>query len=207
MNSKIAAILLLTMSTPSAFAADEKPSLGEPTLGGSGCKKGTVSWVLSPDDHTLSILFDDYRVEAGNGTRVDVKECTISIPIQVPSGHFLTVFQVDYRGFNSLPKGAASDFDADYEFQGGPDPKGRKTKPTKGPVIGDFIETTRDRVRSFCGGANILNIHTTLKVQTNAQQDQAISQIDSKDMTVPGGKKPRKMQYKMELKKCNEARR
>jgi hypothetical protein len=187
----------------SSLGAASGPTLGEPTFSGSGCQSGTVSSVLSPDDQTLTVLFDDYRVDAGNGTQTDVKECFLLLPIQIPSGYTLTIFKVDYRGFNSLPKGAQSTFLSEYVFQGSPDPKRKKVKSFKGPLMGDFYESSSEQAKSLCGGENKLKIHTVLTVQSNSQQDQAFAQIDSKDMTSPNRKEKRKMTYKMMLKRCS----
>ena len=97
-------VALLNAVSASADYQDSV-ELGEPAYGGTGCPSGTASVTLSPDASSLSLLFDTYTVEAGGNTgkRVDRKGCNIAIPVHVPQGYSVSVFQVDYRGFNSLP--------------------------------------------------------------------------------------------------------
>jgi hypothetical protein len=77
----------LVLSAP-AFATHDDISLGEPGYGGTGCPDGTVSVTLSPDQKSLSLLFDQYQVEVGGdtGKSFDRKSCNIAIPVHVPQG-------------------------------------------------------------------------------------------------------------------------
>ena len=62
----IAALLIGSSFAGTAFADDI--ALGEPGYGGTGCPDGSASVTLSPDAKSLSILFDEYYVEAGGET-------------------------------------------------------------------------------------------------------------------------------------------
>lgn len=46
------------------------------------------------------------------------KTCNIAVPVHVPQGYSVSIFQIDYRGFNSLPYGAYSRFNVEYFFAG-----------------------------------------------------------------------------------------
>ena len=61
-------------------------SLGVPGYGGSGCPGGSASVTLSPDGKSLTLIFDQFIVEAGGptGKRIDRKNCDIAIPVHVP---------------------------------------------------------------------------------------------------------------------------
>src|SRR3982750_1792818 len=61
------ASLILVGGLPT-FAHADDISLGQPGYGGTGCPGGSVSATLSPDAKSLSILFDQYQVEAGGDT-------------------------------------------------------------------------------------------------------------------------------------------
>ena len=89
--------------------------LGTPEYGGTGCPAGSASAVLSPNEDTVSILFDNYVAEAGGqtGRRFDRKSCAIGIPVQVPQGYSVAVFAVDYRGANIVPSGGMNRFNAE----------------------------------------------------------------------------------------------
>lgn len=93
-------------------------TLGEPDFRGNGCGRGKASAVISTDGQTLSILFDEYTVEAGGNLRQrnDRKQCNVIIPVNVPNGYSVAVFKVDYRGFVAVPAGAEAQFNVDYNF-------------------------------------------------------------------------------------------
>ncbi len=160
-------------------------TLGNPGYGGTGCPAGSASVSLSPDQTALSILFDQYAVEAGNGRTMDRKSCNIAIPVRVPQGYSISVFQVDYRGFNSLPSGARSQFNVEYFFAGSRGP--RQTKNFFGPAanlyeLTDYL-TAEAVVWSACGADTNLRVNTSMLVQTNRAQQQAMATVDSADVT------------------------
>ncbi|HZY67241.1 MAG TPA: DUF4360 domain-containing protein, partial [Devosia sp.] len=99
------AALLIGSSVAGASYADDI-ALGEPGYGGTGCPDGSASVTLSPDAKSLSILFDEYYVEAGGSTNksLDRKSCNIAIPVHVPQGLSVSILNIDYRGYNSLPQ-------------------------------------------------------------------------------------------------------
>lgn len=160
-------------------------SLGVPGYGGTGCPASSASVTLSPDQTALSILFDNYVVEAGNGRTIDRKSCNIAIPVHVPQGYAISVFQVDYRGFNSLPVGARSTFNVEYFFAGS---RGvRQSKSFYGFANGLYELTdnltAESVVWSACGADTNLRVNTSMLVQTNRMQQQAMSTVDSADVT------------------------
>ena len=93
-----------------AVAHADDIKLGVPGYGGSGCPSNSVSATLSPDSKSLSLLFDEYIVQAGGdtGKSLDRKTCNVAIPVHVPQGRSVSVLAIDYRGFNQLPRGARS---------------------------------------------------------------------------------------------------
>ena len=102
--------------------------LGEAGYGGSGCPSGSASVTLSPDNKALSILFDEYMVEAGGHERkIARKSCNIAIPVHVPQGFSVSIIEADYRGYVSLPSRAQARFSAEYFFAGKRGPKYRKS--------------------------------------------------------------------------------
>ncbi len=115
--------------------------LGSPAYGGSGCPGGTASASVSPDQQSLSILFDQFSAEAGGttGKRVDRKSCNLSIPVEVPQGFSVAVIGVDYRGYLNVPSGAMSRFDAEYFWAGSRGP--RISRSFYGPIDDGFDVT------------------------------------------------------------------
>lgn len=168
----------------SSASAQSVIQLGQPGYGGTGCPSNSASVSLSPDQSSLSILFDQYVVEAGNGRSMDRKSCNIAIPVRVPQGYSISVFQVDYRGFNSLPAGARATFNVEYFFAGS---RGvRQAKSFYGPAanlyeLTDHL-TAEATVWSACGADTNLRVNTSMLVQTNRRQDLAMATVDSADV-------------------------
>lgn len=185
MKSKLLLTLVGVLSTISLTAEANQIRLGQPAYGGTGCPAGSASVTLSPDQSALSILFDSYVAEAGAGRRVDRKSCNISVPVEVPSGYSVAVFQVDYRGFNSVPRGGQSRFDAEYFWAGAQGP--RISRTFVGPVndvysISDGL-IANTMVWTPCGASVNLRVNTSMMAQSNARGEQTLATVDSADIS------------------------
>lgn len=160
--------------------------LGIPAYGGTGCPAGTASAVLSPDQKTLSVLFDQYQAEAGGvtGRTLDRKACNLAIPVHVPQGFSISVFQIDYRGFAALPPAGRARFNVEYFFAGSAGP--RSSKSVVGPTNQDYALTdilgAAALVWSPCGADTNLRINSNLMVQTNSAMQDALATVDSADI-------------------------
>lgn len=178
-----AAVIVMLASQASAQGLQ----LGEPAYGGTGCPAGTASVSVSPSNDAVSILFDQYVAEAGRTTarRIDRKSCNITIPVFVPSGYSVAIFQVDYRGYNAIPAGGQSRFDAEYFWAGSRGP--RISRIFNGPtndifsVRDDLVATTL--VWSPCGASVNLRINSSMMAQANSRMDQTLAMVDSADIS------------------------
>jgi hypothetical protein len=161
--------------------------LGTPASGGTGCPVGSAAIVLSPDEQAISILFDKYVVEAGytNGRRVDRKSCNLVVPIEIPEGYTVALIKADYRGFNAIPEGGKSRFNAESFWAGERGPALSKT--FRGPLADHFLVEDNQAVESLvftpCGQSVNLRVNTSLLVATNESFDQALSAVDSADLS------------------------
>ncbi|MCS6838468.1 MAG: DUF4360 domain-containing protein [Bdellovibrionaceae bacterium] len=161
--------------------------LGTPSYGGSGCPAGTASVSVSPDGSTITILFDQFTAESGghSGKQVDRKSCNLSIPVEVPQGYSVAIFQVDYRGFNSLPWGARSQFEAEYFWAGS---RGRRvSRSFFGPLNDNFFIRdellARTLVWTPCGKSVNLRANVAIMNQTNNFMEQTLTAVDSADIS------------------------
>jgi hypothetical protein len=192
----IAALLIGSSFAGTAFADDI--ALGEPGYGGTGCPDGSASVTLSPDAKSLSILFDEYYVEAGGSTNksLDRKSCNIAIPVHVPQGLSVSILTIDYRGFNSLPSGARSVFNVEYFFAGQKGPTFSKT--FNGKLEKDYLITNKLQatalVWSACGADVNLRTNSSIRVQTTQNKD-ALATVDSEDINAA-------IKYQLQWKKC-----
>ena len=179
-------ILIAALAASWPAYAQQSITLGEPTYGGTGCPGGTVSTVLSPDATSLSILFDQYFVEAGQavGRSFDRKSCNIAIPVGVPQGLSVSIIAVDYRGFNALPSGGRSTFQVEYFFAGTRGPTFARN--FNGPLTDDYLIrnelTAAALVWSACGADVILRTNSSLRVTTTAGRD-ALATVDTEDVS------------------------
>jgi hypothetical protein len=197
-NAMKVATLLGALSIASNVQAAQDISLGEPGYGGSGCPEGTASTTLSPDNKSLSILFDEYIVEAGEyaGKRIARKSCNIAVPVHVPQGFSIALINVDYRGFNSLPYGTSSKFSAEYFFAGQAGPK--FTKTFRGELDDDFTLgntlAATSMVWSRCGADVNLRVNTSMLVKSRGPE--AMSMVDSADINAG-------LVYHLQWKRCH----
>lgn len=162
--------------------------LGQPGYGGTGCPAGSASVTLSPDEQAISLLFDSYVAEAGRttGRTVDRKSCNITIPVSVPQGYSVAVFQVDYRGYNFLPGGGArARFDVEYFWAGSRGP--RVSRTFMGPMNDNYTLTdnlvAQTLVWTPCGASVNLRINSSMMAQSNSRMDQTIATVDSADVS------------------------
>lgn len=196
MNKLLLSVATLLMCATSY--AQNTISLGEPGYGGTGCPAGSVSVTLSPDAQSLSLLFDQYYVEAGGATKksFDRKSCNIAIPVHVPQGYSVSVLEIDYRGYNFLPTGATSQFNVEYFFAGSTGPKFQKT--FKGPLDTEYFLnntlTASAAVWSACGADVNLRTNTSIRVTTK-QNKEALATLDSQDVSAA-------VIYQLSWKKC-----
>jgi hypothetical protein len=191
------AALLIGGSFASIAQADDI-ALGLPGYGGTGCPDGSASVTLSPDAKSLSILFDQYFVEAGGTTNksFDRKSCNIAIPVHVPQGLSVSVLAIDYRGYNNIPTGAKTTFNVEYFFAGQKGPT--FTKSFNGPLDKDYLIQNQLQAQalvwSACGADVNLRTNSSIRVQTT-QNKEALATVDSEDVSAA-------IIYALQWKKC-----
>ena len=178
------AIALSALAMAGAASADDI-RLGEPGYGGTGCPSGSVSTTLSPDQKSLSLIFDEYSVSAGGttGRSFDRKSCNVAIPVHVPQGYSLAVLSVDYRGFNHLPRGASSQFNVEYFFAGSRGPAFRRS--FFGFLDADYTISNQLQAESIvwspCGADVNLRTNSSMRLSTVGNQE-AMATVDSEDV-------------------------
>lgn len=78
------------------------------SLSGSGCSEASAAVSLSTDLQDLSILFDNFVLEAKSSAMnprnfTVEKNCVVSFDVVIPPGWAFSFRSVDYRGFANLP--------------------------------------------------------------------------------------------------------
>lgn len=174
----------LLVLTNVGFAAADDIRLGVPKYGGNGCPLNSASAALSEDAKSLSIIFDQFVVEAGGMNKaIERKSCNIAIPVHVPQGLSISIVNVDYRGYVSLPEQASARLTAEYFLAGSQGPRYDKlfigqtdTDYTFKNVIGISAQ-----VWTPCGADTILRVNAAMLVKTNNYRDEAMATVDSAD--------------------------
>ncbi len=161
-------------------------SLGDPIYGGTGCPAGSAAATLSPDFSALTILFDNYVAEAGSraGKSMDRKTCNIAIPVHVPQGKSVSLFTIDYRGFNNIPLGAYAVFNAEYFFAGLQGPRFEQRFDglyEDQYLIHNELPATAI-VWSRCGEEVILRVNTAIMARTNRRNEDVYTAVDTTDI-------------------------
>ncbi len=173
--------------------------LGDPAYGGTGCPAGTASSTLSHDKKSLSIIFDEFVVEAGGANRtIERKSCNIAIPVHVPQGWSFSIIDVDYRGYVSLPAQAQARMTAEYFLAGSVGP--RFDKLFIGRTDTDYNFTNKigleAMVWSPCGADTIMRVNAAMLVRTNRLGEEALATVDSADFKTG-------ILYKFQWRRCN----
>jgi Domain of unknown function (DUF4360) len=156
---KVLAISGAFLAATASQASAQKVEIVGADYGGNGCPGGSASVTVAPDGQSLSVLFDKYSANAKIQTE-SRKSCNLTIPIKVPNGLQVSLFDVDYRGY--VAPNTSGALRAEYFFAG-----------QRGPVVqqtfnGETNYEKRDtlgllsNVWSQCNASPNLRINSSL---------------------------------------------
>jgi hypothetical protein len=190
-----------------------KARVVRPRYRGTGCPENSASIAISPDKRTLTLLFDDFIVEAGSdvGIHDSRKFCRIVVPVEVDRGFQVAVVALDYRGYNFLTEGSKSRFRTVHFFrkpnQRAKDvPKVSYRQIFQGPIDEDYLLSTEEeahRLWSPCGRDFNLHINTSMRSTTRSFTDEALSTVDSLDAVTNLAIKESNLDYHLLWRRCN----
>ncbi|MBD2415149.1 hypothetical protein FACHB389_23015 [Nostoc calcicola FACHB-389] len=173
----LGAATLITASIGPALASDKVQILGA-EYGGNGCPNGSASVSVSPDGQELSILFDQF-IAVGNKSAERRKSCNMSIPIQVPQGFQISLYDADYRGY--VAPSTTGRLRAEYFFAGQRGPVfSRAFRGETDYNVRDQLVTVAD-VWSRCGDS--VNMRVNAAMTANGQ---GMATVDSFDLAHRG---------------------
>lgn len=184
--NKLLSVLVLSSAILTNAQADDI-QLGQPGYGGTGCPAGSVSATLSPDNKSLSLIFDGFVAEAGPSSRrtIDRKTCNLAIPLHVPHGLSVSIIAVDYRGYIGLPSNRASaTFSAEYFFAGAMGPRISRNfyGPTDQEYLFQNVLGLQAAVWSPCGADVNMRVNSSMLVRNSGPGD-ALASVDSADIS------------------------
>jgi Domain of unknown function (DUF4360) len=184
LKTLLTGVVLLSVTSGQALAASEVTIRGA-GYGGNGCPAGSASVNVSPDGQELSILFDKFVADKAT-RRVS---CNLTIPIKVPQGFQISLYDADYRGYVA-PRTSAR-LRSEYFFAG-----------QRGPVFqrtfrGETDYNVRDRLQtmanvwSACGDSVNMRINSSMTAS-----GQGNASVDSFDLSHKG------MVYHIKYRSC-----
>lgn len=155
----LTAASIATSMTPASAAQVE--ILGA-SYGGSGCPANSASVSVSPDGQELTILFDKFAA-LGNDAAQSRKSCNMSIPIKVPQGYQVSLYDADYRGYVA-PNTSAS-LRSEYFFAGNRGPAFiRNISGETSYNVRDSLATVAD-VWSSCGDSVNMRVNASISAR------------------------------------------
>lgn len=142
-------ILLAGLLGFTSLAQAQSVTIRGVRLSGTGCSDSTAWATTTSDGKTLSVIFDNYNVEIGNGSANPTakslkKNCRVLIDVDVPDGYQYGLEQTDYRGFAALPASAWGLHRFTQIIPGQPIVSAREAQ-IKGPVADDYTVTIRQK--------------------------------------------------------------
>jgi hypothetical protein len=160
-----------------AFAGQQVEIMGA-NYGGNGCPANSASVTVSPDGQKLTLLFDKFIAQGGdpNNSR---KSCNLVIPIKVPQGFQISLYDADYRGYVA-PSTSAS-LRSEYFFAGNRGPVFQRTfRGEQNYTATDRLATVAN-VWSACGSSENMRVNASI-----AARGKGMATVDSFDLANRG---------------------
>lgn len=171
--------LWLLLATGSNTYAQEVPPFANVTgveFKGSGCDAESARVSITEDLQYMSILYDRFSAETGNGVgisnRTANRNCSVVVKFDLPAGWTMQFDQVEYHGFVALPNAKSV---------------AHQTISVSSSFLGKFKDFQKNEIR----GPKMDNFTTVYKNQVQA----AIIQAQQKREAIAGSMKNSKIGF------------
>ena len=182
---KLSSLSLASLFLSLSVFANSPYTVGDISIGGTGCSSGAEIKPNGGEIGTLSL--EKFKLSARKGT--ERKSCTLAIPIQVAKGHQIAFGPIsEIKGFASLPSSTAKLNISQEVFLVGT--KGKVVKAEKkGELVAKYeVENKlvlKDLRWSACGASTILRVNVSA-VLTNPTKRLAFATVESIDLLKKG---------------------
>ncbi|MFJ3977338.1 DUF4360 domain-containing protein [Streptomyces sp. NPDC090021] len=182
-------------ASPSSGASPSAPAdqvtVDVATVNGSGCRPGSATVAVSPDNSAFTVTYSEYVAQAGGGAPAveGRKNCLLSLVVHVPQGYTYAIAKADYRGFGSLQPGAIGTQKASYYFQG-MSQTAYRTHRFDGALDDNWQATDTTGIEALvwspCGEQRNFNINTELRAEVGTSDPSRTSfmALDSTDGSI-----------------------
>ncbi|AFY73281.1 hypothetical protein Syn7502_01178 [Synechococcus sp. PCC 7502] len=164
--------------TTSQASAENTVTIKGAGYGGNGCPNDSASVTVSPDGQVLTILFDKYIADASKPSTAR-KSCNLSIPIFIPNGFQISLYDAEYRGY--VAPNTRGTLRSEYFFAGGRGPVFQSTFNGETNYDKQDSLATVANVWSSCGASVNMRVNTSLRAS-----GEGIATVDSFDLTHRG---------------------
>ena len=171
-----------------ASASANEAFIKDVSVIGNGCSEDDSMAILSPDQKTLSLLFENFVIDSSSEGRSPVirKSCNMKVEIAVPHNKRIAISKIDYRGYAYLPYNSSLRFMSGHYLQvpslGIVGRSYRTQEVINGSFDDDlyFEQYVNDTVADeACGEDVTLNVDTKLFINMN--HEDIYASIDSLD--------------------------
>lgn len=148
---------------------------GEPLFSGPGCPGGSVSYLLSPNNNSLSILFNQFSLAANSGMGTVRTFCGIILKVTT---HNQTILEADYRGFHDLTAGSSSNSSVTYTLDNHIPQNQLDT--VSGPDTNVYLNSHQANIT--CAGTRVLKIFVDSILSNLSGPQNSTYSLDSIDL-------------------------
>lgn len=164
----------------SAFPAGLE--VGIPEFAGNGCPAASATVYMGDSADDIFMFFHQYVAKAGGASKKSLvrKSCSVAIPITIPAGIKVGLYNLNYFGDKVIPKGGKGQLKLEQFFVGQQGVTTVKTfagKSDSSFIVGE-VENTVSTIWTKCGESSNLRINSSLLVKTNAKQEETILKMD-----------------------------
>jgi|GEM_PF-2670945 hypothetical protein len=181
-----AAAALTTASVGPAFALPVQ-IVGPVTYNGSGCPVGTVPPpTITSGGGALTVLFNQFIAISNSGPN-SYKTCNLVIPLQVPAGFKLNLYQAEYRGY--VDPNTKGDLRGNYFFSPAPSGQGQGLTFPQTIVGGPnyyYVVHNFGSITNYLGTACGQNVNLRVNLSMRAT-GRGIATVDTSDLSQRGG--------------------
>lgn len=186
----LATVTLMAATVAPALAAPKVRIVDDVGYGGSGCPDRSASVTVSPDGQELTILFDEFIADAAK-RKHRRKSCNLSIPIEVPQGFQISLYDADYRGY--VAPLTTARLRAEYFFAGQRGPIFSRTfKGETEYFVRDPLESVAN-IWSRCGDSLNMRVNAAMTAR-----GKGMATVDSFDLAHRG------LKYHIKYRSCNK---
>lgn len=187
-NMKLSLLAIGAVLALSTSALAQNVIIRGVRLSGSGCGSAASNASITDDGQTLSLLFDNYGIEIGQGSANPQatslqKDCRVLIDVDVKAGVQYALQQTDYRGFAAVPASAVAMHRFTQVIPNQPVASMREAT-INGPQSGDYAVSVKQKpgrlIYSTCNAkSQTIELLSTLSVQyLRGTTDRTIAMIN-----------------------------